>query len=103
MGKHVAVEFLLAYEFRGGSLSVTLEQVAEHSGFELIEVALPNLVTVREDNAGAWMAQGRDGGSFVRLADAKPYRYEDDENFGRASTQLPIGIVGNDVIGVLWK
>ena len=97
--KHVAVEFSLAYEIRGGSLCVTLEQVAEHSGFELIEVALPNLVTVREDNAGAWMAQGRDGGSFVRLADAKPYRYEDDENFGRVSTQLPIGIVGNDVIG----
>lgn len=101
--KHVAVEFSLAYEIRGGSLCVTLEQVAEHSGFELIEVALPNLVTVREDNAGAWMAQGRDGGSFVRLADAKPYRYEDDENFGRVSTQLPIGIVGNDVIGCLME
>lgn len=101
--EHAAVDLSLTYEIRRASLIVTLEQVVEHSGFELIEVALPNLVTVREGNDGAWMAQGRDGGSFVRLADAKPYRYPDDENFGRVSTQLPIGMVGNGAIGCLME
>jgi hypothetical protein len=101
--ENAGVEFSLKYELRSASLIVTLEQVVEHSGSELVEVALPNLVAVCEDDSAAWMAQGRDGGSFVRLADAKLYRYKDDENFGRVSTQLPIGMVGNGAIGCLME
>ena len=101
--QQVGARFSLRYAISGASLTLTLESVVESPGFELIELALPGLATVRETDEGAWMAQGRDGGSFVRVAAAKPYRYEDDENFGRISTQLPIGVVGTRSAGCLME
>ena len=98
-----AAVFSLRYSIEGAALTVTMEDIVEHPGFELIEVALPNLATVRESDPAAWMAQGRDGGSFVRLAEARPYVYEDDENFGRISIQLPMGAVGTDRTGCLLE
>jgi glycosyl hydrolase family 101 (putative endo-alpha-N-acetylgalactosaminidase) len=98
-----SVSFSLRYSMETSSIVVTMEDVVEHPGFELIEVALPNLATVREGDQAAWMAQGRDGGSFVRVAEAKPYRFPDDENFGRISTELPIGAVGVGSIGCLLE
>lgn len=98
-----AADVVLRYTIHGASLVLTLEQVKEYAGFELIELAMPNLVTAREREADAWMAQGRNGGSFVHLADAKPYRFEDDENFGRISTQLPMGAVGTRQLGCLME
>jgi Endo-alpha-N-acetylgalactosaminidase len=99
--EEIGAEFSLRYAIAGASLTMTLESVVEHPGFELIELSLPSLATVRETDEGAWMAQGRDGGSFVRVAEAKPYRYKDDEYFGRISTQLPIGMVGTRRAGCL--
>jgi hypothetical protein len=87
--------FSLRYQVKDSALELTLEDVFEHANFELIEVALPNLVTARESDSDAWMAEGRDGGSFVRVAQAKPHRFEDDDYFGRISTQLPVGMVGS--------
>ena len=96
-------QFGIRYAIDEASLVITLESVMEHPGFELIEVALPNLATVREGDRAAWMAQGRNGGSFVRVADAKPYRYEDDGYFGRISTELPMGAVGAGGIGCVLE
>jgi hypothetical protein len=95
--------FSLRYSIEDSSLILTMEDVVERPGFELIEVALPSLATVREGDQAAWMAQGRDGGSFVHVAEAKPYRYDDDDNFGRISTELPIGAVGAGGIGCLME
>ena len=100
---HPAAAFSLRYQIKDASLTLTLEDVAEHPNFQLIEVALPNLVTARESERAAWMAQGRNGGSFVRVAQAKPYRFEDDEYFGRISTQLPVGMVGSGDVGCLME
>jgi len=97
------VSFSLRYSIEDASIVLTMEDVVEHPGFELIEAALPSLATVREGDRAAWMAQGRGGGSFVRLADAKPYRYADDDNFGRISTELPMGAVGVGSIGCLME
>ena len=102
-GQHLGARFTLRYAIDGASLIVTMEDVVEQPGFELIEVALPNLVTVRESDPAAWLAQGRDGGSFVRLMDATPHVYEDDDNFGRISIQLPMGAVGTNRIGCLME
>jgi len=102
-GERVAARFSLRYAIDEASLLVTMEEVVEQPGFELIEVALPNLATVRDTDRAAWLAQGREGGSFVRLVDAKPHVYEDDENFGRISIQLPMGAVGTDRIGCLME
>jgi hypothetical protein len=101
--QEVGARFSLRYAISGTSMTMTVEAAAESPGFELIELALPNLATVRETDEGAWMAQGRDGGSFVRVGAAKPYRYEDDENFGRISTQLPIGMVGTHSVGCIME
>ena len=99
----IAAGFSLRFELENASLTVTMEDVTEHPGFELIEAALPNLATVRESDEMAWMAQGRDGGSFVRLSTSKPYRYDDDDNFGRISTQLPMGAVGKGSAGCVME
>jgi hypothetical protein len=101
--QQAGARFLLRYTIEDASLTLTIEDIVEHPGFQLIEVALPNLATVRESDQAAWMAQGRDGGSFVRVSEAKPFRYEDDENFGRVSTQLPIGAVGTAKVGCLME
>jgi hypothetical protein len=101
--QEVGARFSLRYVIAGALLTMTMEYVVESPGFELIELAVPSLATVRETDEGAWMTQGRDGGSFVRVAEAKPYRYEDDENFGRISTQLPIGMVGTRSVGCLME
>lgn len=101
--QQAGASFSLRYAIEGASIVLTMEDVVEHPGFELIEVALPNLATVREGDRAAWMAQGRDGGSFVRVADARPYRYADDDNFGRISTELPMGAVGVGGIGCVME
>jgi hypothetical protein len=101
--QEAGAQFAIRYTIDDASLVITLEGVVEHPGFELIEVALPNLATVREGDRAAGMAQGRDGGSFVRVRDAKAFRYADDENFGRISTELPMGAVGVGGIGCVME
>jgi len=98
-----AATFHLRYALAGSTMQVTLESVAEAAGFELIEVALPTLVAVREEDGPAWMTEGRNGGSFVRLEEAKAYRFPDDEFFGRIATELPIGMVGQAEIGCVME
>ena len=98
-GQSKAVSFRLRYALEGASLTLTMEEVQEQPGFELIEVALPQLLSVREEDGPAWFAEGRNGGSFVRLQEAKAYKFEDHEYFGRISTELPIGMVGQHDVG----
>jgi hypothetical protein len=80
-----------------------MEDVREQPGFQFIELALPQLITVREQDGPAWFAEGRHGGSFVKLEEAKAYQFEDDEYFGRISTELPIGMVGQASIGCVMQ
>jgi hypothetical protein len=80
-----------------------MESIEEQAGFELIEMALPHLVSVNEADGSAWMAEGRNGGSFVRLEAAKAYRFEDSDYFGRISTELPIGMVGQHGIACVME
>jgi hypothetical protein len=98
-----AASFSTHFSFAGASITITMETVKELPGFQLIEVALPQLATVREEDGPAWMAEGRKGGSFVRLENAKAYRFPDDEYFGRISTELPVGMVGRAGIGCVME
>jgi len=98
-----AARLSLSYSLDNATLDITLQDVVEHPGFELIEVSLPNLATVRAGEPAAWVAQGRNGGSFVRVASAKPYSFPDDAFFGRISTQLPIGLLGKGKLGCLME
>jgi hypothetical protein len=63
-GARSAAEFKIRYEIESSILQVTLEDVKESPGFELIEISLPRLMTVREEEGSAWMAEGRHGGSL---------------------------------------
>ena len=101
-GRAVA-SLLLRYALNGSAMQLTMEKVTEEAGFELIEVALPRLAVVREEDGPAWMAEGCQGGSFVRLDEAKAHRLQDDEYFGRISTELPIGMVGQGGIGCVME
>jgi Endo-alpha-N-acetylgalactosaminidase len=93
----------MRYALEGSSLIATIESVKEQAGFELIEFALPQMMCVREEDGPAWMAEGRRGGSFVRLEASKSFRFPDNEYFGRISTELPVGMVGRSGIGCLME
>ncbi len=99
----VAAVFDLRYALDGASIVLTLEQVNEAAGYQLIELALPGLITVFEQDGPAWMAEGREGGSFVRLDEARAFEFPDDEFFGRISTELPIGMVGQHGVGCVME
>ena len=64
-------DFTLRYTIEDCSLLVTLEDVREHDGFELISIAMPSLVSVDEDERDAWLAHGDAGGDVVALREAK--------------------------------
>ena len=52
-------------------LLVSLEAVLEEQGYELIDVGLPDLASVREDDGGAWLAHGDGGGTVAMLSKAR--------------------------------
>jgi hypothetical protein len=103
-GKQVAAEFSLVYRVLGNGVNVSLQTVSEQPNFQLIELALPSLVSLREnDDALAWFAQGREGGSYVKLAKAIAYTFPNEDYFGKISTQVPVGMVGTSDIGCVME
>jgi hypothetical protein len=94
----VAASFHLKYKLDRASLVITMEDVQEREGFELIETSMPDLATVREEDGVAWMAQGTDGGGVVELKHARSYHLEDHGYFGRIGYVLPMAIVGTDKV-----
>jgi hypothetical protein len=103
-GKQLAAEFSLVYRVEGAGVQVSMQSVTEQPNFQLIEMPIPRLVSLRlADDAAGWFAQGRGGGSYVELAKAKAYRFPDDDYFGRISTQVPVGMVGTSAIGCVME
>jgi hypothetical protein len=102
-GKLKAAAFCVRYAVDGATVQVTMDSVEEHTGFQLIDVTMPRLVSVSERDGAGWMAQGRNGGSFVELAKAKAYSFPEEQFFGHISTQTPIGMVGVAGIGCVME
>ena len=86
----------LSYELRGASLFISLENVYEDNGYELIDIAMPHLATVREQDGAAWLVYGDSGGSFVALSEAKPGTLLPNSFWGRIHGGLPVTMVGTD-------
>src|SRR5260370_1861653 len=63
--------FMLRYELNGAELLISLEAVLEEPGFELLDVGLQELASVREEDGGAWLAHGDGGGTFSLLSKPK--------------------------------
>jgi hypothetical protein len=89
-----AASFDLAYHLDGAKLTVDLDAVEEHAGFELIEVTLPCLVSVRESEASAWFVHGDEGGSFVSLKSASGGSLAPNRFWGRTLGTLPVVMMG---------
>jgi hypothetical protein len=88
--------FMLRYELNGAELLVSLEAVLEEQGFELIDVGLPDLASVREEDGGAWLAHGDDGGSMAMLSKAKTGHLTPNRFWGGVAATLPIAMIGTN-------
>ena len=88
--------FMLRYELNGAEVLVSLEAVLEEQGFELIDVGMPDLASVREDDGGAWLAHGDGGGSVIMLAKAKPGHLAPNRFWGGVATTLPVAMIGTN-------
>jgi hypothetical protein len=88
--------FMVRYELDGAELLVSLEAVLEEQGFELIDVGLPELASVREEDGGAWLAHGDGGGAMVMLNKAKPGRLPANPSWGGVAATLPMVMIGTN-------
>lgn len=88
--------FMIRYELDGAELQVSLEAVLEEQGFELIDVGMPALASVREEDGGAWLAHGDGGGTVVTLSKATPGRLPLNRFWGGVATTLPVVMIGTN-------
>jgi Endo-alpha-N-acetylgalactosaminidase len=99
-GSRKCASFRIVYDLRPGgdaeSIFITMDEVSESDGYELIEVAMPRLVTVREEEGVSWLVHGDAGGHFVPLADAAPGALPPNSFWGHINGSLPVNIVGTD-------
>jgi hypothetical protein len=93
-GDTSTVSFTLRYELDKASVTVKLDDVKEPTGYELISVNLPRLVTVREEDQGAWLVHGDAGGSFAILRDATTGALAPNQFWGNVSGSLPVVMLG---------
>jgi hypothetical protein len=90
-----AADFTLRYAVEGRTVRVTLEEVHERAGFELISISMPSLVSVDEQDKEAWLAHGDAGGDVVALADAKVGKLGLNSFWGEINGVLPVVMVGH--------
>ena len=86
--------FTLRYAMRDTTVNVSIENVKEAEGFELIEVAMPDLATVREEDGPAWLAHGDGGGSVVVLDKATTGHLAPNRFWGGVAGTLPVVMIG---------
>ncbi|WP_188553836.1 endo-alpha-N-acetylgalactosaminidase family protein [Edaphobacter dinghuensis] len=90
-----AATFMLSYILEGNTVNVTLEGVREESGFELISLSMPTLVSVGEEDSAAWLAHGDDGGDMVVLREAQAGKLGLNTFWGEINGVLPVVMTGH--------
>ena len=91
-----AATFAIRYALEGGTVYVTMLDIEEVDGYELIEVAAPRLATVSEQDGGSWLAHGDDGGNVVELAKAAVGHLRANTFWGKVAASLPVVMIGTD-------
>jgi Endo-alpha-N-acetylgalactosaminidase len=91
-----AATFAIRYVLERGTVHVTILDIEETDGYELIEVAAPRLATIREEDGSAWLAHGDDGGSIAQLAKAAVGHLKANTFWGRVAASLPVVMIGTD-------
>jgi hypothetical protein len=81
---------------KDATVHITLEDIQEPNGYELIQVELPCLVTVREEDENAWLAHGDSGGSLAFLRQAKTGQLAPNTFWGDVAATLPVVMLGTD-------
>lgn len=89
-----AASFMLRYELQDAALFVSLESVNEMPGFQLIDVATPDLASVRQSDGGGWLAHGDSGGNLIALDKATPGRLAPNRFWGGVAATLPVVMIG---------
>jgi len=93
------VAFTIRYVIKDQTVFVTLEDVIEQNGYELVEIQTSSLVSLIETDGAAWLAHGDGGGYYTDLAGAKPCKLKDgwskDFPYFPNFTYLPLVIMGN--------
>lgn len=90
-----AADFTLRYVIEGSTVRVTLEDVHERPGFELISISMPSLVSVQEQDSDAWLAHGNAGGDLVALREAKAGKLGLNSFWGEINGVLPVIMAGH--------
>ena len=90
-----AARFTLRYALDRSTLQVVLLDVQELSGCELIDVALPSLISVSEGDGAVWLGHGDQGGSLTQLREASPGHLTPNPFWGNVLTTLPVVMIGN--------
>jgi hypothetical protein len=91
----VAAEFTLRYSVDKGTVGITLEDVREHAGYELISISMPSLVTVDTRADDAWLAHGDAGGDWAALRDATEGKLRPNTFWDEINGVLPVVMVGH--------
>jgi hypothetical protein len=91
---HPAATFTIRYELQQATVFVSLENVREEPGYQLIDVATPDLATVREEDGGGWLAHGETGGNLIRLNQAKAGRLAPNRFWFGVAATLPVVMIG---------
>jgi len=71
------VSFTIRYTVKDQAVYITMEDVIEQKGYELIEIQTNSLVSVYQTDGVAWLAHGDGGGYYTDLASAKPCKLKD--------------------------
>ena len=90
-----AADFTLRYALEGSTVRVTLEEVKERDGFELISFSMPTLLSVDETEREAWLAHGDAGGDLLALKDAKAAKLPLNTFWGEINGVLPVIMAGH--------
>lgn len=91
--KELAVRFNMRYELDRASIRITLDAVEEMEGFQLIQVSIPSIVSLRAESDN-WLAHCKNGGSVVSIAEAKVGDLPDHPYFGQILHILPVVMLG---------
>jgi Endo-alpha-N-acetylgalactosaminidase len=91
-----AAAFTVRYVVEDSTVFVTLEDVLEQPGYELIEVGTPRLATVREEDGPAWLAHADSGGVVVALDKVKNGELPANTFWGKVLASLPVVMLGTE-------
>jgi hypothetical protein len=91
-----AAAFTVRYIVEDSAVFVTLEDIVEQPGYQLIDVAMPRLASIREEDGPAWLAHGDSGGVVVALEKSKNGELPPNTFWGKVLASLPVVMLGTE-------